>query len=459
MGSNVSDPKDPNGTPPGSGVGAPPPPTNRAVLPSRLAGPSRRDRNPTTFGHTADLTGRETVTQFGVDFSRTGSHRHQATVAYDASPSGVSGVMLPGVGLDEIILREPLHAEKAIGLLRKLCRALEERHGAGRGHGGLTPRHVRLVPDETGDLVLLDASEVQGTEAYEARYEAPELSGSVKTRTMQPARADVYALGIIFYEMLVGDVPFAAADPAEIRRKHGTAAAPSPRQANPDTDLAPPVELVLQRALKKRPGDRPADAQVLLAEVMAANADDDRGTVHFTAETAGYLKEILEAKTQSEKTKQQVEDEKRKLLEKKRIAEEEAAAAEEARRRAEEAAAASRAAQQAAEKRRRTLRTAIIVAVAVIICAGGAAAWFLTRDPEIVTKTNTVTKTVKETVTKTEVQVVEREVPVYIEATPTVAPVVEDDKPRRPKPRPKPREEEPVAKPPVKKPSDGPAVF
>ena len=192
---------------------------------------------------------------------------------------------------------------------------------------------------------------------------------------------------------------------------------------------------------------------------MAANADDDRGTVHFSIETAGYLKEILEAKTQSEKTKQQVEEEKRKLIDQKRIAEGETQAAEEARRAADLAAASSRAAQLATEKRRRTMRVAIIIAVLFMIGAGGAGAWFLTRDPEIVTKTNTVTKTVKETVTKTEVQVVEREVPVYIEATPTVAPAIEDDKPRRPRPRSKPREEEPVAKPPTKKPTDGPAVF
>jgi hypothetical protein len=458
MGSNVSDPKDPKGTPPPSGIGAPPPPTSRAVLPSRLAGNVRRERDLTTFGHTANGE-RETIPQFGADMSRTGSHRHHTTVAYDAPDAASSESTLPGVGLDEIIAREALLAEKAIGLLRKLCRELEVRHSAGLGHGGLTPRHIRMVPDEDGDLVLLEASEVSGSEIYEARYEAPELSGSVKTRTVQPARADVYAIGIIFFEMLVGDPPFVAADPAEIRRKHRTAAAPSPRQANPDTDLAPPVELVLQRALKKRPGDRPIGAQALIAEVMAANADDDRGTVHFSIETAGYLKEILEAKTQSEKTKQQVEEEKRKLIDQKRIAEGETQAAEEARRAADLAAASSRAAQLATEKRRRTMRVAIIIAVLFMIGAGGAGAWFLTRDPEIVTKTNTVTKTVKETVTKTEVQVVEREVPVYIEATPTVAPAIEDDKPRRPRPRSKPREEEPVAKPPTKKPTDGPAVF
>lgn len=454
--------------PQGAGAVPVPPPMARAAMPSRLAGGARKDRAITETGHGGDAASRATVPQFGADLARGAGHRHHATVAYEAAATDVA-LAPPGVGLDEVIVRGALPAEEAITKLRRVAKALEERHRQGLGHGGLTPTHVRLVPDERGEVVLLDAQAVTVAELYEARYEAPELSGGVKTKTVQPTRSDVYALGAIFYEMVVGEPPFQAATPTELRRQHALAAVPSARQANADTDLSPALELVLQKALKKRPGDRPIDATALVTALIAANTEDDRGTVHLSVETAGFLKDILEAKTQSEKTKHQVEEERRKAeLERRRAeegtrrAEEEASAAEAEHRKASLASAAAELARISAEKRKRTLRNSIIVAVAVVFVAGAAAAWFLTRDPEVITKTNTVTNTVTKTVTETVTKVVEREVPVYLEAGPTESPDAggEDDRRKRravKSPRPHPQEEDAPPKPP--KPADGPAVF
>ncbi len=446
-----------------------PPPAARAAMPSRLAGGVRKGHEITQTSHSKETESRPTLPQFGADLARSTSHRHQATVAYEAAATEVAPPP-PGVGLDEMIARGALPSEEAIAKLRRIAKALEERHSQGLGHGGLTPTHVRLVPDERGEVVLLDAQAVSVAEIYEARYEAPELSGGVKTKTVQPIRSDVYALGAMFYEMVVGEPPFQAATPADLRRKHALAAVPSARQANGDTDLSPAVELVLQKALKKRPGDRPIDASAFVAELIAANTEDDRGTVHLSVETAGFLKDILEAKTQSEKTKHQVEEERRKAELERRKAEEETrraegetAAAEAERRKAEKAGAAAELARISAEKRKRTLRTSIIAAISVVLIAGAAAAWFLTRDPEVITKTNTVTNTVTKTVTETVTKVVEREVPVYLEAGPTDSPDAgaEDDRPkRRPVVRPRPRLDETAPQEaPKPKPSDGPAVF
>jgi hypothetical protein len=436
-------PKRPSGAIPGPPVPAPPP-GDRAALPSRLRGDARRERDQTQTSVVTEH--RPTLTEFGGQQRRkSATHRHQQTVAYDAATlDDPSADTLPGVGLDELVARGPLDADDAVAHIRALAKLLEDRHNRGMGHGGLTPRHIRYLPDENGDLVLLEVADVKVSELYEAHYEAPELSGALQTRTVTPTRADVYALGAIFFEMLCGQPPFEANTPAELRQKHARAAAPGARQVNPDTDVPPAVERVVQRALKKRPGDRYPDSTTFGADLNTANADDDRGTVHLSVEEAGYLKEILEAKTQSERTKAEIEEEKRRLEEETRQAEAERARAEARTLEAEAARRRSELAEAAAEKRKRRLRVLIATAVVAVVVAGGAAAWFLTRDPEVVTKTETVTKTVTKTEVKTEVKVVE--VPVFIEAGPTEPPdagaaePVEKPVARRPRPRPKPEQ-------------------
>jgi predicted RNA-binding protein with RPS1 domain len=440
-----------------------PPPSSRAALPSRLRGNARRERDQTTVGINPE--GRPTIPEFGGNLAQAGAHRHQQTAAYDAPPLDCnSGSSLPGVGLDELIARGPLGADDAVARIRAVAKLLEERHNRGVGHGGLTPRHLRYIPDDKGDLVLIEASETKFSELYEAHYEAPELSGALQTRTVMPSRADVYALGAIFFEMLCGQPPFDAPTPAELRKKHARAATPGARQVNPDSDVPPSVERVVQRALKKRPGDRYADAVSFGADLITANADDDRGTMHLSIEQAGFLKDILEAKTQTERTKVEVEEEKRLLEEEKRRAELETRRAAEQTKRADEARQRSEAAEASAEQRKKRLRSLIVVAVIAVAVASGAAAWFLTRDPEIVTKTKTVTNTVTKTVTKTEVKLVE--VPVFIEAGPTEQPdaggTEEPDRPtarRRPKLKPKVEEGRPSKPASQKTDANMPAIF
>ncbi|MEY3012786.1 MAG: hypothetical protein RIT45_1521, partial [Pseudomonadota bacterium] len=297
-----------------------PPPQGHAQLPSRLRGEQRRTRDKTQFGVSAEggneADHRPTVPQFGATGS---SHRHHDTLSYAADDEAAVPSQ-PGVGLDELLARGPREGDDAIARIKGIAAALEERHAKGFGHGGLTPHHVRYVPDDSGELVLVDMADAKVSELYEARYEAPELSGALQTRTVQPTRADVYALGAIFFEMVCGRPLYEAPSAKELRQKHARAAVPGARQANPDADLPPSVELVMQKALKKRPGDRHPDAAAFIADLISANADDDRGTVHLSVEEAGFLKDILEAKTQSERTKQEVEEEKRRVEEEKRRA-------------------------------------------------------------------------------------------------------------------------------------------
>lgn len=84
------------------------------------------------------------------------------------------------------------------------------------------------------------------------------------------ARADIYSLGIILYQMLSGDVPFKGQSIPSIMKKHLTQAPPSFRSVG--VDVAPRIEAVVYHALEKDPGARLPTVDAFLAELKAAVA-------------------------------------------------------------------------------------------------------------------------------------------------------------------------------------------
>ncbi len=160
---------------------------------------------------------------------------------------------------DLIIQRGPLELTETVRIMGQLCRALGYAHSQGIVHRDIKPTNVLI--DQRGDAFLTDfgiAKLVAGTAQYTATgavvgtpaYMAPEQGMG------QPldGRCDIYAMGVMLYEMVTGQVPFDAETPLAILMQHVNAALPLPRYIKPDLPEA--VERVILKALAKLPADR-----------------------------------------------------------------------------------------------------------------------------------------------------------------------------------------------------------
>jgi serine/threonine-protein kinase len=166
-------------------------------------------------------------------------------------------------------IREAGHfpEERAAHVARQICRALREAHSLGVIHRDLKPANIFLVEhgDETDFVKVLDfglvknVSENKGEDLTQTglfmgspKYMAPEQIRGDRV----DARTDIYALGIIMYEMITGKVPFDRPNSVNILMAHVNEEAPPMRQMNPAIHLSPAIEETVGRCMAKDPDQR-----------------------------------------------------------------------------------------------------------------------------------------------------------------------------------------------------------
>lgn len=180
--------------------------------------------------------------------------------------------LLDGESLADLLeRRRRLPQDQAIGLCLHVLDALEAAHRAGIVHRDLKPENVVLVRGPGGEpwaklidfgIALLGHTgpaairqTVQGTVMGTPYYMAPEQArGALDI----DGRADLYALGVMLYEMLVGKLPFTGRTPAEVLTRALTEPFPSARAADPSIPEA--LDDVLRRATARRRDQRFASA-------------------------------------------------------------------------------------------------------------------------------------------------------------------------------------------------------
>ncbi len=173
------------------------------------------------------------------------------------------------------LLRERgrLSAVQALGVLEPVLGALAAAHGAGLVHRDVKPENVLLADD--GRVKVADFGLARAIEASNLTATAGLLIGTVAylapeqvERGTADARADVYAAGILLYELLTGGPPYAGDTPLAVayRHVHEDVPAPSARVS----DVPPALDALVAAATRRDPSTRPADAGVLLTAVRAA---------------------------------------------------------------------------------------------------------------------------------------------------------------------------------------------
>ena len=158
-----------------------------------------------------------------------------------------------------------LPQDKAIEIARELCAGLAAAHDKGVLHRDLKPGNVmidgrgRAKITDFGLAVAVDddkgGAEVSGTPAYMAPEQLAGRGSSVQS--------DIYALGLVLYELFTGRKAFEAATLAEWRRKHAEEQPTSPSTVTPGFD--PVVEGVILRCLEKDPKARPRSVAAVAA--------------------------------------------------------------------------------------------------------------------------------------------------------------------------------------------------
>jgi serine/threonine-protein kinase len=182
---------------------------------------------------------------------------------------------IDGESLAARIKREPVPFENAVHVLREIGAALDYAHAQGIVHRDVKPSNIMLR--NTGEAILMDfgiaKSNVDGglTKAGgivgTLHYMAPEQIMGAKD---VDGRADIYALGVVAFEVLTGTLPFSGDNPGVVLMGHLQRPIPDPRSIR--ATLPAWVMAALQRALAKKPEDRFATA----AEFVAALASDSK---------------------------------------------------------------------------------------------------------------------------------------------------------------------------------------
>ncbi len=200
---------------------------------------------------------------------------------------------------DYLHKRGRLTLEEAGSFLEQIAAALQHAHDHGVIHRDVKPSNILLRPDGHAYLVDFGLARAKieagsfsrtGAMAGTPEYMAPEQSSGINDY-----RSDIYSLGIILYQMLIGHVPFTGDSPVAVSIKHLQTTPPAPRSLN--TDISQAVEDVILKALAKNPDERYQEVTALATAYRHALGQElvaRHGKEHLLTTEAEATKSALE---------------------------------------------------------------------------------------------------------------------------------------------------------------------
>jgi serine/threonine-protein kinase len=173
----------------------------------------------------------------------------------------------------------PMEPFRCIAILKQICAALIEAHGAGLVHGDLKPENLFVVPDALGNefIKVLDFGVVKEVGAQTEDQKQQKAYGSPAYMSPEQieledldGRSDLYSLGVILFQLISGTLPFRAADSYRLLVQHLLEAPPTFAEINPSLWVSEELESVVQRALRKSRDERFSSALEMLEALEVA---------------------------------------------------------------------------------------------------------------------------------------------------------------------------------------------
>jgi tetratricopeptide (TPR) repeat protein len=227
-----------------------------------------------------DDASRTRVTREARAMGRLGDHPNIVAIYDMGDHEGQPYIVIPLMpggdveGLIEKATEHRLPLDKAMDIVKAVCRGLEYAHGKGIIHRDIKPGNIWLSADGTakiGDFGLALAVDLSrltqpGMMVGTVTYMPPEQAMGGKVT----AKADLYSLGAMLYEMVTGRPPFVGDDSIAIIGQHINTPPVSPTWHR--ADLPPALETLILQLLEKDPGKRPESAAVVLQALEAIEA-------------------------------------------------------------------------------------------------------------------------------------------------------------------------------------------
>ena len=201
-------------------------------------------------------------------------------IDFGQEPDGVLYLameFLAGIELRAVLDAGVLPAQRIAELMMQTCAGLSHAHARGIVHRDIKPENLVMVPGQDDDgqpleLVKVCDFGIAQHHALPTKEEPGIIAGTPEYMSPEQcrgdeldARSDIYACGIVLYELATGQVPFIADRPQSILNKQQFTAPVPPSTLRPDID--PLLERIILKALEKEPEDRPQSMRELRAEL------------------------------------------------------------------------------------------------------------------------------------------------------------------------------------------------
>lgn len=178
--------------------------------------------------------------------------------------------LFEGKSLHERLKARKLSLDASVEMVRQVAEGLEYVHNRGILHRDLKPKNILIKGDEAKitDFCMariVNLVEMQDRNAVQGTFPYISLEQAGLMPVAPDERSDLYSLGVIFYELVTGELPFKGEDIGSFLHQHIVQIPKNPRELNPE--IPPVLEKVILKLLKKGPEERYQSAKGFLADL------------------------------------------------------------------------------------------------------------------------------------------------------------------------------------------------